>query len=53
MEDCPAKDLSPLTRRLQDVVQEIDDLEEQRKQEVRQIGITGTAAAEWDLTAEL
>lgn len=53
MEDCPAKDLSPLTRRLQDVVQEIDDLEEQRKQEVRQIGVTATAAAEWDLTAEL
>ena len=53
MEDCPAKDLSPLTRRLQDVVQEIDDLEEQRKQEVRQIGVTTTAAAEWDVAAEL
>lgn len=53
MEDCPAKDLSPLTRRLQDIVQEIDDLEEQRKQEVRQIGVTATGAAGWDLASEL
>jgi len=50
MEDCPAKDLSPLTRRLQDIVQEIADLEEQGRQEVRQIGITGTGAVEWDLS---
>ncbi len=53
MEDCPAKDLSPLTRRLQDIVQEIADLEEQSRQEVRQIGITGTKAVEWDLASEL
>lgn len=53
MEDCPAKDLSPLTRRLQDIVQEIADLEEQDRQEVRQIGITGTGAVEWDLASEL
>lgn len=53
MEDCPAKDLSPLTRRLQDIVQEIADLEEQGRQEVRQIGITGTGAVEWDLASEL
>ena len=53
MEDCPAKDLSPLTRRLQDIVQEIADLEEQSRQEVRQIGITGTRAVEWDLASEL
>lgn len=53
MEDCPAKDLSPLTRRLQDIVQEIADLEEQNRQEVRQIGVTGTRAVEWDLASEL
>jgi hypothetical protein len=53
MEDCPAKDLSPLTRRLQDIVQEIADLEEQSRQEVRQIGITGNKAVEWDLASEL
>lgn len=53
MEDCPAKDLSPLTRRLQDIVQEIADLEEQGRQEVRKIGITGTGAVEWDLASEL
>ena len=53
MEDCPANDLSPLTRRLQDIVQEIADLEEQSRQEVRQIGITGTKAVEWDLASEL
>lgn len=52
MEECPPKDLSPLTRRLQDVVKEIAEVEEQRKQEVRQIGVTGTEATEWDL-AEL
>lgn len=53
MEDCPAKDLSPLTRRLQDIVQEIADLEEQGRQEVRQIGVTGTKSVEWDLASEL
>jgi hypothetical protein len=53
MEDCQAKDLSPLTNRLQAVVQEIADLEEQQKQEVRQIGVTGTGATKWDLASEL
>ena len=30
IEDCPMRDLSPLTRRLQDVMKEIRDLQERR-----------------------
>lgn len=33
IEDCPTRDLSPLTRRLQDIVSDIEELEAQRKQE--------------------
>ena len=33
IEDCPMRDLSPLTRRLQDTVKEIRDLEERREKE--------------------
>ena len=33
IEDCPTRDLSPLTRRLQDIVADIEELEAQRNQE--------------------
>lgn len=33
IEDCPMRDLSPLTRRLQDTVKEIRELEERRTKE--------------------
>jgi hypothetical protein len=33
IEDCPTRDLSPLTRRLQDIVNDIGELEEQQRQE--------------------
>lgn len=33
IENCPTRDLSPLTRRLQDITKDIRELEEQRRQE--------------------
>ena len=33
IEDCPMRDLSPLTRRLQDTVKEIRELEERQSKE--------------------
>lgn len=51
LEDCPTRDLSPLTRRLQDIVKDIDEVEEQIKQEGR--GLDGGTDSGWNPTEEL
>lgn len=52
LEGCPTKDISPLTRRLQDIVKDINEAEEQAKQERREIGVVETTN-EWDPADEL
>ena len=46
IEDCPMRDLSPLTRRLQDTVKEIRDLEERQKKEGGESNGLGKASRE-------
>ena len=55
IEDCPMRDLSPLTRRLQDTVKDIRELEERRAKEKGENGDSGPGGSdtEWDPTAEL
>lgn len=54
IEDCPVRDLSPLTRRLQDTVKEIRDAEERQKKADRDAekGATG-GTGKWDPADEL
>jgi hypothetical protein len=48
-EDCPPRDLAALTRRLQDISREINELEERQRREGGSDGSTGsTAADDWD-----
>ena len=44
--DCPPRDLASLTRRLQDIANEIDTIDTRAKQEAREDGPTSDAA--WD-----
>lgn len=55
IEDCPMRDLSPLTRRLQDTVRDIRELEERRAKEKGENNDSGPGGGgtEWDPTAEL
>jgi serine/threonine protein kinase HipA of HipAB toxin-antitoxin module len=52
IEDCPVRDLSPLTRRLQDTVKDIRELQEVQK---REGGISGDSGigGQWNPTDEL
>jgi serine/threonine protein kinase HipA of HipAB toxin-antitoxin module len=52
IEDCPMRDLSPLTRRLQDTVKEIRALEEVRKKEGGGSG-GSRPSGEWNPADEL
>lgn len=56
IEDCPTRDLSPLTRRLQDIVNDIGELEERTRQEGKS-GVSGSGrnkdAAPWDAVDNL
>ena len=52
IEDCPMRDLSPLTRRLQDTVKDIRELEEVRRKEGGRSDDSGTDG-EWNPTDEL
>lgn len=52
IEDCPVRDLSPLTRRLQDTVKEIRELEERRDKESGENDGTGTNG-KWNPADEL
>lgn len=52
IEDCPVRDLSPLTRRLQDTVKEIRELEERREKE-RETGGEGGRSGKWDPAEDL
>ncbi|AGT20659.1 terminase small subunit [Mycobacterium phage Dylan] len=54
IEDCPVRDLSPLTRRLQDTVKEIRELEERRaKERSSKEASSGGVSDKWDPSAEL
>lgn len=55
IEDCPMRDLSPLTRRLQDTVKEIRDLEERQKKEGGESNGIGKASRgeNWDPADDL
>lgn len=54
IEDCPMRDLSPLTRRLQDTVREIRDLEERQKKEGGEAGGISKASREkWNPDEDL
>lgn len=46
--DCPPRDLASLTRRLQDISREINELEERAKREGKSNGRAGTAKAKAD-----
>jgi hypothetical protein len=48
IEDCAAVHLSPLTRRLQDIVTEIDTIEERNRQEVPGDGRGKRTGGGWD-----
>ena len=52
IEDCPVRDLSPLTRRLQDTVKDIRELEERREKESGDNDGSGRSG-KWDPTDEL
>ena len=47
IEDCPMRDLSPLTRRLQDTVKEIREVEERRAKEEGDSGFTTGGSGQW------
>lgn len=53
LEDCPTRDLSPLTRRLQDVVKEIREAEERQKQEGGGPGGGSRTSAKWNPADDL
>lgn len=53
IEDCPMRDLSPLTRRLQDTVKEIRELEERRQKESGESSDGGSGGAKWSPADEL
>lgn len=52
IEDCPVRDLSPLTRRLQDTVKEIREMEERREKESGENDSSGTNG-KWNPADEL
>lgn len=52
IEDCPVRDLSPLTRRLQDTVKEIREIEERREKESGENAGSG-ANGKWNPADEL
>ena len=52
IEDCPVRDLSPLTRRLQDTVKEIREIEERRAKESGENDGTG-AGGKWNPADDL
>lgn len=52
IEDCPVRDLSPLTRRLQDTVKEIREIEERRAKESGENDGSGSNA-KWNPADEL
>lgn len=52
IEDCPVRDLSPLTRRIQDTVKEIRELEERQAKESGENDGTGRAG-KWNPSDEL
>ena len=52
IEDCPVRDLSPLTRRLQDTVKEIREIEERREKESGENAKSG-ANGKWNPADEL
>jgi len=52
IEDCPVRDLSPLTRRLQDTVKEIREIEERRAKESGENDGAGSNA-KWNPADEL
>lgn len=52
IEDCPMRDLSPLTRRLQDVVKEIRELEERRAKEGGESS-GFSPGGDWDPSADI
>jgi hypothetical protein len=52
IEDCPVRDLSALTRRLQDTVKEIRELEERREKESGDNDGSGRSR-KWDPADEL
>lgn len=53
IEDCPIRDLSPLTRRLQDTVKEIRELEERRDKESGETGDGSGGNRKWNPADEL
>lgn len=53
IEDCPMRDLSPLTRRLQDTVKDIRELEERRDKESGESSGGGSGGAKWSPSDEL
>lgn len=54
IEDCPVRDLSPLTRRLQDTVKEIRDAEERKKKADKDASKRGDGSSgKWDPADEL
>lgn len=52
IEDCPVRDLSPLTRRLQDTVKEIREMEERRDKESGENDSSGSNG-KWNPADEL
>lgn len=53
IEDCPMRDLSPLTRRLQDTVKDIREMEERKRKEEGTDGFTAANSAEWNPADDL
>lgn len=54
IEDCPMRDLSTLTRRLQETVKDIREMEERREKEGGESNGIGKAAREkWDPAQDL
>lgn len=54
IEDCPMRDLSPLTRRLQDTVKDIREMEERQKKEGGESGGAKEAASgKWNPADDL
>jgi len=51
IEDCPMRDLSPLTRRLSDTVKDIRELEERREKESGES--SGGQSKKWNPTDDL
>lgn len=47
IETCPTRDLSPLTRRLQDIVNDIEEIEQRERQENPGDRRSGDSSAPW------